>query len=350
MTDYQEIINNLEELRIKQLLDSFKIEYIDKGSHLLMQTVCHHSDDEEKSWKLYYYKDNKLFYCYTECGGMSIFKFLEHYYKSHNIDYNWYEDVFLVAKNCSKNKLLEDFTFVPIEKIAEKYKKKEITTLPIYPNRLMDLFTKFYPIEWLLEGITKETMDKFNIKYSISQNKIIIPHYNVDGQLVGIRGRALDSWEIENVGKYLPVQIENKWYAHALSLNLYGLNKTKENIKENGYCIIYEGEKSVLQAESFKRKNCGVAICGSNLNKYALKILMKECCPKEVIIAFDNEERKNEDIYFNKLYKICQKYSYFCNFSFIYDREKLTKLKDSPTDCGEDIFEYLLKKRVKCYR
>ena len=57
-------------------------------------------------------------------------------------------------------------------------------------------------------------MDKFNIRYSISQNKIIIPHYNVNGELVGIRGRALNTQDIEQFGKYMPVQIENKWYSH----------------------------------------------------------------------------------------------------------------------------------------
>ena len=75
-------------------------------------------------------------------------------------------------------------------------------------------------------------MDKFNIRYSTTQNKIIIPHYNADGQLVGIRGRALNEWEVENVGKYMPVQIEGKWYSHPLSLNLYGLNFNKEDIKK----------------------------------------------------------------------------------------------------------------------
>lgn len=57
-------------------------------------------------------------------------------------------------------------------------------------------------------------MDKYNILYSISQEKIVIPHYDINNNLVGIRGRALNEWEIENVGKYMPIRIENKWYAH----------------------------------------------------------------------------------------------------------------------------------------
>lgn len=56
----------------------------------------------------------------------------------------------------------------------------------------------------------------------------------MNGNLVGIRGRALSEWEVENVGKYMPVQIEQKWYSHRLSLNLYGLNHTKVNIQNMG--------------------------------------------------------------------------------------------------------------------
>ena len=60
------------------------------------------------------------------------------------------------------------------------------------------------------------------------KTKLSFPHYDSNSRLIGIRGRALNEWDIENLGKYMPVQIEKKWYSHPLSLNLYGLNKTKE--------------------------------------------------------------------------------------------------------------------------
>jgi hypothetical protein len=50
------------------------------------------------------------------------------------------------------------------------------------------------------DGITRAAMDKYNIRFSISQNKIIIPHYNVFGQLVGIRGRALNHGRLKISG------------------------------------------------------------------------------------------------------------------------------------------------------
>ena len=189
-------------------------------------------------------------------------------------------------------------------------------------------------------------MDKFNIFYSISQNKIIIPHYDIDGRLVGIRGRALNEWEVENVGKYAPIRIENTWYKHPLSMNLYGLNVNRKNIQAHGLCFLFESEKAVMQMEGFHLPNCSVAVCGSNFNKYQLNILMKTCAPHEIILCFDKEELPGEDKYFNKLWNICQKYKNYCNFSFIYDREGLLDLKDSPTDKGEETFIKLVGKRV----
>lgn len=212
---------------------------------------------------------------------------------------------------------------------------------------MLDSFIKYYPIEWLNDGISKEAMDKFNIRFSPSQNKIIIPHYDVSGRLVGIRGRALNKEDIENWGKYMPLQIEGKWYSHPLSLNLYGLNMTKENIKATGIAYLFEAEKSVLQMDSFSILNCAAAVCGSKLNKYALDILVRTCHPQEIVVCFDKEELPHEDKYFNHLYELCKKYQAYANFSFIYDKENLLDLKDSPTDKGEEVFLKLLRKRVR---
>ena len=74
---------------------------------------------------------------------------------------------------------------------------------------------------------------------------------------------------------------------------------------------------------------------------------MKRCYPAEIVLCFDKEELPGEEKYFNKLWNICQKYKNYCNFSFVYDREGLLDLKESPTDRGEEIFMKLLDKRVK---
>ena len=347
--NYEEIISNLEIDSVIHLLTELGADrYDDRGGYIVFPTICHNVDASESSMKLYFYKDTKLFVCYTECGNMSIFKFLRHYYETRQINYDWYQDIYEVVCDCANFKGKDEFIRPAYKSLKERYEiKRKEKQLPEFSANVMGCFIKTYPEEWLADGISSQTMDKFNIMYSISQNKIIIPHYDVDGRLVGIRGRALNEWEIENVGKYTPIKIEQTWYKHPLSMNLYGLNITKENIRRQSICFLVESEKAVMQMDGFNIPNCSAAICGSNFNKYQLNILLKACAPTEIVLCLDKEELPGEDKYFNKLWSICKKYENYCKFSFIYDREGLLELKESPTDKGEEVFLKLLEKRVK---
>lgn len=346
--DYKQIIDNLDINSIVELMKKLGADrYEEKEKFFIFPTICHNINSAEASMKLYLYKDTKLFVCYTSCSTMSIFKFLKTYYETRQIEYDWFEDIYNVVLNCGNFRPKEGFDTTQYHSLKERYQiKKKTVELQKYSDGILDIFMKNYPVEWLNDGISRRAMDKYNIKYSVSQNKIIIPHYDINNNLIGIRGRALNEWEIENIGKYMPIQIEKKWYTHPLSLNLYGLNHTKENIKKYGICYIGEAEKFCLQSESFSFPNCSCAVCGSQFNKYQLDILMKNCRPKEIVICFDKEEKDKEDKYFFKLYNLCKKYINYCKMSFIYDTENLLKLKESPTDCGENIFKKLLEKRI----
>lgn len=346
--DYKQIIDNLDINSIVELMKKLGADrYEEKEKFFIFPTICHNINSAEASMKLYLYKDTKLFVCYTSCSTMSIFKFLKTYYETRQIEYDWFEDIYNVVLNCGNFRPKEGFDTIQYQSLKDRYRiKKKQVELEKYPSGILDMFMKNYPVEWLNDGISRRAMDKYNIKYSVSQNKIIIPHYDINNNLIGIRGRALNEWEIENIGKYMPIQIEKKWYTHPLSLNLYGLNHTKENIKKYGICYIGEAEKFCLQSESFSFPNCSCAVCGSQFNKYQLDILMKNCRPKEIVICFDKEEKDKEDKYFFKLYNLCKKYINYCKMSFIYDNDNLLKLKESPTDCGENIFKKLLEKRI----
>ena len=347
--DYQSIVEGIKIEDIKKLLLRLGVkEIIDKGDYLITNTICHNEDPEVASMKLYYYDNHKVFVCYSNCQTMSIFKFMKHYYETRGIEYDWVSDIYNVILDCSSFNPHEGFAVQKYTSLKDKFQtnKKEVQ-LNEYNHGALDVFVKAYPDEWLRDGISKAAMDKFDIRYSISQNKIIMPHYDAGGRLVGIRGRALDEWEIENIGKYMPVKIEQTWYKHPLGMNLYGLYENKENIRKTGVCYVFESEKSVMQCESFSQPNCAVAVCGSQFNKYQLNMLLREARPREIVICFDREEIEGEDKYFYKLWSICDKYKNYCNFSFVYDRLGLLDMKDSPSDKGEETFRKLLEKRTK---
>ena len=347
MIDYEQIVKDLKDEEVIRLMYELGADrHEETDNYIIFPTICHNENATEASMKLYYYKDTHLLYCYTEDGPMSIYKFLENYYKTRNIEYNWGQDILKVVFQCSAATELTTKETIFKQSLKDKYRKRQSIQLAAYSPNVLESFVKQYPIEWLEDNISAGAMDKYNIRYSISQNKIIIPHYDINNRLVGIRGRALNESEIV-YAKYAPVKIEDIVYKHKLSLNLYGLNHNWKNIKELGICYIAESEKAVLQSELFGEKNCTVAICGSSLNIYQIKLLMQHCQPKEIVLCLDKEELPGEDKYFYKLWDMCSKYKLYTNMSFIYDRENLLNLKDSPFDRGRNIFNKLLEKRVK---
>lgn len=347
MIDYEQIVKDLKDEEVIRLMYELGADrHEETDNYIIFPTICHNENATEASMKLYYYKDTHLLYCFTEDGPMTIYKFLENYYKTRNIEYNWGQDILKVVFQCSAATDLTTKETIFKQSLKDKYRKRQSIQLAAYSPNVLESFVKQYPIEWLEDNISAGAMDKYNIRYSISQNKIIIPHYDINNRLIGIRGRALNESEIA-YAKYAPVKIEDIVYKHKLSLNLYGLNHNWKNIKELGICYIAESEKAVLQSELFGEKNCTVAICGSSLNIYQIKLLMQHCQPKEIVLCLDKEELPGEDKYFYKLWDMCSKYKLYTNMSFIYDRENLLNLKDSPFDRGRNIFNKLLEKRVK---
>ena len=93
--DYSEIIDNLQVDSVILLMEKLgATRYVDKGGYIIFPTICHNVDPNDASMKLYFYKDTKLFVCYTECSNMSIFKFLRYYYETRQLEYDWYEDIY----------------------------------------------------------------------------------------------------------------------------------------------------------------------------------------------------------------------------------------------------------------
>jgi hypothetical protein len=325
--------------------------YNETNNVIIFPTICHNEDSDEASMKLYYYKDSCMFHCYTECSeNFDIIDLIKKVYNLKNIEFDFYSIVNKLANLSSLDFFSETNGKKYINNIATKEIKTEIE-LPKYDSKVLEMF-RFYPtIEWLQDGITEETMRKFNIKYYDYRNKVVIPHYDIDNNLIGIRGRSLNKEDIELYGKYTPLKIENIMYSHPLSFNLYGINFNKEDIKKYKKTVIYEGEKSVLLMDQYYDYNISVASCGSNLNYRQVELLVKHLGVNEITIAYDKEftnfASKEAENYYSKLRKICLKYSNYCNFYFLFDFNNLLRLKDSPIDKGKEIFEKLMRTRVK---
>lgn len=215
----------------------------------------------------------------------------------------------------------------------------------------MNIYEDIYYKGWINEGISIETMKKFNIKNSISDQQIIIPHYDEDGRLVGVRCRNLNK-DLVNAGKkYMPVFNNGTLLNHPTGSVLYGLNFNKKNIEKYRKIILFESEKSVLQLDSMMPDmSIGVCLSGSNLTDYQVEIL-KSLQIDEVIIALDKEFEKigdEEEKYFAKKIEksIYSKLSAFFKVSVLWDVNQLLEKQMSPTDNGKEVFYKLFTNRI----
>lgn len=126
---------------------------------------------------------------------------------------------------------------------------------------------------WLDEGISIETMQKFNIRWYEKEKHIIIPHYNFNGELIGIRRRSLQEKDKDN--KYMPEIIESVQYSHSLNLNLYGLNMHIKGILKTKKIVIVESEKSVMLAHDYYGEDAFVvATCGFNISNWQRDMIL----------------------------------------------------------------------------
>ena len=193
-------------------------------------------------------------------------------------------------------------------------------------------------------------MDHRGIAYDPKNQGIVIPHYDINNQLVGIRERTLIKEE-ENFGKYRPAILNGVMYNHPLGFNLYNLNNSKNNIKIIKKVIVYEGEKSSLLYASFfgEENDISVAVCGSSLITYQVKLLLS-LGVEEIIIAFDKQFKeigdKEWERWTKKLYDIHTKYSAYVQISYLFDKKDLLDYKDSPVDKGKETFLKLFKNRI----
>lgn len=351
MSELTELVKSLPDEKIIEIMTALGADrYEETHNAIIFPTICHNVDAAEASMKLYYYPKTKTFHCYTDCAStFNIIEMFKKRYELLGIKYDFFKDIVLkIGGGYNKDWSLSDFT-QRYESIYSSRQEDHIE-LPIYNKGLLNTYT-FYPTpEWLNDGISEEIMRTYNILYSISENKIIIPHFDINDNLVGIRGRALNDEDLA-FGKYMPVTIEGKMYNHSLQYNLYGLNFVKENIKRMKMAIVAESEKSCMQYGTMfgQENNIVVATCGSTFHKYQVDLLIN-CGAERILIAYDKEGETwaEQEEYVKKLEHICKKYGNYCIMGYIYDYQNLLKLKQSPFDCGPEVARKLISKGVWC--
>lgn len=358
--DINDIKNNLSIDEVENLLSYLGADPHRQNENIIIaRTICHCGN----SHKLFYYNNTKLFRCYTECSdtfdiGQLIIKVREGEGKEISLPQAviFLKNFFNLIDSKSKD-FFGDDDELKDWKVIDRYientensDSKQVVELKFYDDRILNYLPKPRIINWEQEGMTKESIEKHNICYNPSNQSIVIPHYDKDNHLLGIRERTLIK-ENEIYGKYRPMYLNRKMYNHPLGFNLYNLNNSIENIKKIKKVIIFEGEKSpILYSSYFGIENdISVACCGSNLSNYQVQLLL-DLNVEEIVVAFDKQFKEigdNEWVgWTKKLTDINKKYSSRVRVSFMFDKWNLLEYKMSPIDAGPEIFLKLFKQRI----
>ena len=357
--DAKELKSRLSTNDIIKIIKSLGGEiWFEDEDKIILNTICHGGDSPNK---LYYLKEEKYFYCYTHCGITDILSIVcqvKDYTLPQSISYICtllHISTMQEGFTNNKNDIIEDWGF--INSFRRRYKnlekKNEKKQVSILDHNLLNMFQEIYTTEWMNDGISKGVMKKYNILYSTYKQSIIIPHYDVNNDLIGIRQRAMLEEDITAFGKYTPFSICGEMYNHPLSNNLYGLNVNKETIKRTKKVMLVESEKGVLQAASMFgiENNFTVALCGCAKVSNIQRQLLMDLGVNKVIIALDRQyEERGSDEYYKWIKHIKDKFinpliPYF-NIYILWDTEDDLGYKDSPTDKGIDILLKLMNNKI----
>lgn len=217
--------------------------------------------------------------------------------------------------------------FLP-QKSQKKHGKNKIL-----PDRCLDRYENCREklAVWEREGISVDSMRRFQVLYDRFSDRLVYPVRNLSGQIENIGGRTLDpDWKEKKLRKYC------YFYGWDGGLDvIYGLFENLDAVKAAHEIILFEGCKSVLLADTYGIQNTG-ALLTSHMNEMQMKILARLGC--RVVFALDKEVDPREDKHIRRLRK-------YVSVSYLHDDDNLLDPKDAPIDKGKAVFQKLYERR-----
>lgn len=280
-------------------------------------------------------RETGTFYDFSSGIGGNILTFIRYYFDC--------------SRRESVEKLREYTGFsgelkVPAEKMAaticcRKYMVPPKREKDCKPNILPDDYMNRFELRpeklsvWEQEGISVESMARFQVRYDPFSNRLVYPIRDLNGKIVNVGGRALDTdWKERGERKYTYFQ----GWGGAMNV-IYGLYDNLDQIKKKHEVILFEGCKSVLLADTWGIRNTG-ALLTSHLSPWQMKMLARLGC--DVVFALDKEIRVRDD----RNISILKDY---VNVFYVYDPRDLLGEKDAPVDKGEGVFRTLYEQRLR---
>lgn len=336
------------------------------SSFITYHSFCHHEYERQGGENLSLKIDTMMFTCYSHCGSMDLLKLVQTRYELINEPKKPYKCMQLICSACGipfefeqsndEQKVIEYDWKKELYKYRKGKKSINNSEIKVYDDKVLNYFKGTYAYEWLDYGISKETMDKFEIGYYTYRNQITIPVRDRNGLLRGIRVRNMDEKLIEEgCPRYVPLTLlDSTTYKFPTNSVMYGEYQNEEEIKRRKECWIVESEKSTLRLDTLMNgKGIALGMMGSALSDDNVKYILSLGINKLIILAdSDFHEMSDEDedwIKFEqKIMKLCEKFTPYCKVEVVFNNIGIRDAyKWSVTDFTVEQFKLMWKNRVR---
>ena len=240
--------------------------------------------------------------------------------------------------NMDLSKMCRSQTMTFLKKTKNLMREKEQVVHEVLSANELSKYSHEDITEWIDEGILQEVMDLFEVRINDRDNRIVYPVYDINGNLINIKGRTrYKNYKELRIPKYI------NYYPIGTMDYFQGLNITLPFIKDQNEMIIFESVKSVMKAYGWGYKNCASAE-KHTITDEQLKLLVR--LSVNIVFAFDSDiSYSDKDI--KKTIDVLKRIT---NVYIIYDRKGLLGGKDTknaPVDLSREIWEQLYFNKTK---
>ena len=354
--DVKKLKKSLSLAHHKQIMQALGIPaYSENKEQIIYFSGDRNKDALKGSPKLYFYKDSQIYFGYTSSRSYDIISLVQ-------------TRLSLLKQPCSfldACQFILDTTNINPDSISRVKKdghvydwsslerfikvRKYGNQLSEYNRNIIDTLPSLYPQAWIDEGISEETMDKYQIRYYERCNQTVIPCFDDEARLVGVRVRNWDKDRVEQA-KYMPlVTLDGQCYKFNTNQVFYGINYNKLEIERTGKVIIVESEKAVMKLDTYMgRHNIALGMYGSNLGIQRRNQLLKMGV-NTVSYVVDNDFIGQDDAFFEqwreKIQHFIKLWDGFCRVEIVWDNLGLLGPKENATDRTKEVWEQLWENR-----
>lgn len=354
--DVKKLKKSLSLAHHKQIMQALGIPaFSENKEQIIYYTGDRNKEALKGSPKLYFYKDSQIYFGYTSARSYDIIALVQTRLNllgqtcSFLDACNW----ILEKTGLDPTKITKPLTNSHVYDWSELERfvrvRKYGNQLPEYNRNIIDTLPPLYPQTWIDEGISEETMTKYQIRYYERCNQTVIPCFDGEARLIGVRVRNWDKDRVEQA-KYMPlITLGGQCYKFNTNQVFYGINYNKPEIERTGKVIIVESEKAVMKLDTYMgRHNIALGMYGSNLGIQRRNQLIKMGV-NTVSYVVDNDFIGQDDEFFEqwreKIQHFIKLWDGFCRIEIVWDNLGLLGSKENATDRTKEVWEQLWKNR-----